>query len=56
LILADARWKKLAAMPKEKQEEKNRRAKKELAALNGTAKLERGEMRAADEARATGQT
>jgi hypothetical protein len=41
---------------KKNKKKKIGRAKKELAALNGTAKLERAEMRAADEARATGQT
>jgi len=47
-----SRWQRLAEMPAEKQEEKIALAKKkQRSALDGTAKIERAEMHAADEAR-----
>jgi N6-adenosine-specific RNA methylase IME4 len=47
-----SRWQRLASLPADKQEEKIAVAKrKQRSALDGTAKIERTEMRAADEAR-----
>jgi hypothetical protein len=47
-----SRWQKLAAMPKDEQEEKIAGAKKKArSALDGAAKRTRAEMRAEDEAR-----
>lgn len=46
------RWQTLAALPADEQEARCQRTKKKVrSALDGTAKLERAEMRAADEAR-----
>lgn len=47
-----SRWQRLAAMPEDQFEAKVERAtRKAVSAVDGTAKLERAEMRAADEAR-----
>jgi len=47
-----SRWQRLAALEPEQRELKIERAKrKAISAIDGTAKLERAEMRAADEAR-----
>src|SRR5262249_44695217 len=47
-----SRWQRLAALDPEQREAKIERAKrKAISAIDGTAKLERAEMRAADEAR-----